>query len=33
MVDALVVRAELHRRDRVQLVVLAYETGIIKPGD
>jgi DNA-binding NarL/FixJ family response regulator len=25
--------SKLHRRDRVQLVVLAYETGIIKPGD
>jgi DNA-binding NarL/FixJ family response regulator len=25
--------SKLHRRDRVQLVVLAYETGIIRPGD
>jgi len=25
--------SKLHRRDRVQLVVLAYETGIIKPGE
>jgi DNA-binding NarL/FixJ family response regulator len=25
--------SKLHRRDRVQLVVLAYETGIIQPGD